>query len=80
VKRKRKYHEISQSRAELAFALSPSLIASGENQLDTSIHPINEAQALSILELENAASSANLEPASNISGLNIRTISGSSTE
>jgi hypothetical protein len=74
VKHERKYHKISQSRAELAFALSPSLIASGENyQPDTSIHLTSEAQVLNALELENAASSANLEPASSISGLNIRT-------
>ena len=81
MKHERKYHKISQSRAELAFALSPSLIASGENyQPDTSIHLTSEAQVLNALELENAASSANLEPASSISGLNIRTISGSATE
>jgi hypothetical protein len=76
VKHERKCHEISQSRAELAFALSPSLIAS--NQPDTSIHPTNEAQVPNALELGNAASSANLEPASSISSLNIRTISNSS--
>src|SRR2546423_1973028 len=65
----------------LELNLSPSLIASGEsNQPDTSIHPTNEAQMPNALELGNAASSANLEPASSISGLNIRTISSSSTE
>src|ERR1700761_8937115 len=71
----------SQSRAGLAFALSPSLIASGEDyQPDTSIHLTNEAQVLNALELENAASSANLELASSISKPNIRIISSSSTE
>jgi hypothetical protein len=59
----------------------PLVITRDENyQPDTSIPLTNEAQILNTLERENAASSANLKPASSISGFNMNIADGCLTE
>jgi hypothetical protein len=60
---------------------NPLIITSDENfQPHTSIPLTNKAQILNTVELENAACSANLEPASSTSGFDMNMAGGCSTE